>query len=144
MKKAMALTIAALTTLAVVATSLTAPAYAGDRERRIAAGVIIGAIGGAIIAGEVHRNKERRRYHRDDYQPEVRHRNRGSRHRYEEPVYVERRYREPVYVQRRVREEPRLSRWERHVQACYNRYRTYDENSDTFIGRDGREYRCNL
>jgi hypothetical protein len=31
-----------------------------------------------------------------------------------------------------------------HVQACYNRYRSYDERSDTFRGYDGVRYRCNL
>ena len=29
-----------------------------------------------------------------------------------------------------------------HVEACYARYRSYDERTDTFIGRDGNEYRC--
>ena len=31
-----------------------------------------------------------------------------------------------------------------HVDACYARYRSYDERSDTFLGYDGRRHRCNL
>ena len=33
--------------------------------------------------------------------------------------------------------------WE-HVRRCESRYRSYDRGSDTFIGRDGRRYYCNL
>lgn len=31
-----------------------------------------------------------------------------------------------------------------HVERCERRYRSYDRRTDTFIGRDGREYYCNL
>lgn len=31
-----------------------------------------------------------------------------------------------------------------HVEACYARYRSYDERSDTFLGYDGQRHRCNL
>lgn len=31
-----------------------------------------------------------------------------------------------------------------HVDACYNRYRSYDERSDTYLGYDGRRHLCNL
>jgi hypothetical protein len=31
-----------------------------------------------------------------------------------------------------------------HVDACYARYRSYDERTDTFLGYDGRRHRCNL
>jgi Ni/Co efflux regulator RcnB len=31
-----------------------------------------------------------------------------------------------------------------HVERCERRYRTYDRRTDTFIGRDGRAYYCNL
>ncbi|MDB5531207.1 MAG: BA14K-like protein [Devosia sp.] len=31
-----------------------------------------------------------------------------------------------------------------HVQACYARYRSYDANSDTYMGYDGYRHRCNL
>ncbi|MCC6921378.1 MAG: BA14K family protein [Alphaproteobacteria bacterium] len=31
-----------------------------------------------------------------------------------------------------------------HVRRCEARYRSYDRRTDTFIGRDGREYYCNL
>ena len=31
-----------------------------------------------------------------------------------------------------------------HVDACYARYRSYDERTDTFLGNDGYRHRCNL
>jgi hypothetical protein len=31
-----------------------------------------------------------------------------------------------------------------HVEACYARYRSYDERTDTFLGYDGYRHRCNL
>ena len=31
-----------------------------------------------------------------------------------------------------------------HVNACYARYRSYDEETDSFLGFDGRRHRCNL
>lgn len=36
------------------------------------------------------------------------------------------------------------SPWERHVERCYARYRTYDDRTDTYIGYDGFEHRCTL
>lgn len=35
------------------------------------------------------------------------------------------------------------SNWD-HVRRCESRYRSYDRYSDTFVGRDGRRYYCNL
>jgi Ni/Co efflux regulator RcnB len=37
----------------------------------------------------------------------------------------------------------RDSSWD-HVRRCEANYRSYDRRTDTFIGRDGREYYCNL
>ncbi|CAN7235528.1 BA14K family protein [Devosia sp. LjRoot3] len=34
--------------------------------------------------------------------------------------------------------------YDAHVQACYNRYRSYDEETDSFLGYDGIRHRCNL
>ncbi len=31
-----------------------------------------------------------------------------------------------------------------HVQACFDRYRSYDERTDSFMGYDGVRHRCNL
>lgn len=31
-----------------------------------------------------------------------------------------------------------------HVDACYARYRSYDERTNTFLGYDGIRHRCNL
>lgn len=39
---------------------------------------------------------------------------------------------------------PRYERsaWRAHVNWCLDRYRSYDPNSDTFVGFDGYEHRC--
>jgi BA14K-like protein len=37
-----------------------------------------------------------------------------------------------------------VNSWEAHVARCFNRYRTYDPHTDTFIGYDGYEHRCRL
>lgn len=34
--------------------------------------------------------------------------------------------------------------YDAHVQACYSRYRSYDEETDSFMGFDGIRHRCNL
>lgn len=34
--------------------------------------------------------------------------------------------------------------YDSHVDACYARYRSYDERTDTFLGYDGIRHRCNL
>ncbi|GLQ56285.1 BA14K family protein [Devosia nitrariae] len=34
--------------------------------------------------------------------------------------------------------------YEAHVAACYSRYRSYDEETDTFLGYDGYRHRCRL
>jgi hypothetical protein len=36
------------------------------------------------------------------------------------------------------------SAWERHVERCYARYRSYDHRTDTFVGYDGGEHYCQL
>ena len=36
------------------------------------------------------------------------------------------------------------STWERHVERCYARYRSYDHRTDTFVGYDGGEHYCQL
>ncbi len=153
MKRILALTIATFTAFTIAATSLTTTAQAGKRERGIAAGVLLGAIGGAIIAKEIQRNKKKRHYRKHHRGHNVY----GSRHRRHD-VYRSRRddrgfyydeYREPVRVRRhsnrgQFRNTSRNSRWQRHVNRCHNRYRSYDQRSDTFIGYDGRERQCRL
>ena len=47
----------------------------------------------------------------------------------------------PYYDGRR---HHRRSSWERHVDRCYDRYRTYDERSDTYVGFDGQYHYCRL
>jgi hypothetical protein len=37
---------------------------------------------------------------------------------------------------------PRGVAWRNHVEYCLDRYRSYNPNTDTYIGRDGYEYRC--
>ncbi|KFC71078.1 BA14K-like protein [Devosia sp. LC5] len=36
------------------------------------------------------------------------------------------------------------SSYQAHVNACYSRYRSYDEETDTFMGYDGIRRRCQL
>jgi hypothetical protein len=36
------------------------------------------------------------------------------------------------------------SDYDAHVAACYNRYRSYDEESNTFLGYDGLRHQCTL
>ncbi|MFD0917677.1 BA14K family protein [Pseudahrensia aquimaris] len=44
---------------------------------------------------------------------------------------------------RRDREYDRSERrWDRHVRRCYAAYRSYDERSDTWIDKYGRERIC--
>ncbi len=31
-----------------------------------------------------------------------------------------------------------------HVDACFDRYRSYDARTDTYIGNDGYRHRCNI
>ena len=47
---------------------------------------------------------------------------------------------------RRARERRyhRRTAWERHVARCYRAYRSYDEYTDTWIDRRGRERICRL
>jgi len=39
---------------------------------------------------------------------------------------------------------PGYSSYEAHVNACYDRYRSYDEETDSFLGYDGVRHRCRL
>ena len=130
MKRISALALATVTTLTILATSATAPAYAGKHERHLAAGIFLGLVGGGIIAHELrrdrrdyghayHSDRDYDGYFDDDYDV-------GQRH------------------PRRARKLNRSARWQRHVRRCNKRYRTYDERSDTFIGNDGREHQCRL
>jgi hypothetical protein len=32
--------------------------------------------------------------------------------------------------------------WRAHVDWCYDNYRSYDERTDTYVGRDGYAFRC--
>lgn len=38
----------------------------------------------------------------------------------------------------------RPGNYSNHVDACYARYRSYDERTDTFLGYDGDRHRCTL
>lgn len=128
MKPFSTMVISTFAAFAFIAATAQTPAQAGGKEERIIAGILIGAIGGAIIASEINRSHKRRhyghRYHSD--------------HVYDGDIYVE-----PRRL-RRVRHGKRLSRWERHVRRCSRKYRSYDERSDTYITRNGRERVCRL
>jgi len=62
----------------------------------------------------------------------------GSAHRGRDVVYVEPRrrvYREPVVVRR--------GHSNAHINWCYNRYRSYDAGTDTYVSYGGRVKYCN-
>lgn len=128
MKRITTTLLSALVALTVIAASAATPAQAGSKERRIIAGILLGAIGGAIIANEVNRSKKKRhKAHRPN-----------SRRIHDNDIYVEPRN------HRRVRHNSRRTSWERHVRRCARKYRSYDEYSDTWIDRRGRERICRL
>ena len=129
MKRMTTTFIGAVMALTFIAASAATPAQAGSKERRIVAGILLGAIGGAIIANEINRSKKKKQHYNHRHNPS---------HVYNEDIYVEPRH------QRRVRHNPRYSEWERHVRRCQRRYRSYDEFSDTWIDRRGRERLCRL
>jgi hypothetical protein len=111
---------AALATLigitAIIGTAETASAEHG-RNAALAAGAAVGLGVGALLAAP--------RYD-DGYEI--------APPRYAAPVYDDG-YRAPP--RRVVR-----ANWRAHTEWCYDNYRSYDERTDTFIGRDGDAYRC--
>ncbi|SIQ25989.1 BA14K-like protein [Rhizobium sp. RU20A] len=143
---------AAVLAIATAATTLTAfaPANAGDWGRRHhhdrGDAIALGALGlatGVIVGGALANQQPRGRVYidppYDDYQPA--------------PVYRERRvYREtydsdysPVYRQPRPVQayggayQPWTPSWYRY---CAQRYRSFNPDTGTFRGYDGRNYFC--
>ena len=106
--------------------------YGHRHGRRGRGGAIaLGVLGGAIIGSAIARDRYRYRYRRydDGYY-------RYRRPRYYRPrVYYEPR---PVYRERRYRRSSRNA----HRRWCYNRYRSYQARSDTFVTYSGRVKRC--
>ena len=129
MKRISTSLISAVVALTFIAAAAATPAQAGSKERRIVAGILIGAIGGAIIASEINRHKSKKKHTGHRYK---------SGHVYHDDIYVKPRH------HRKVRHNSRRASWERHVRRCYRKYRTYDEYSDTWIDRRGRERLCRL
>jgi hypothetical protein len=121
---------------AVAATTLaTIPAANADHRWRrhssgdaVAAGVI-GLAAGALIGGALAQPRYREPVYYDDYYYEPR-----PVRRYE---YVRPAYRERVYIRGSV--EPWSREWYRY---CSSRYRSFDPNTGTFVGYDGREHFC--
>lgn len=119
MKKIAAAALATLIGItAVVGTAQTASAENG-RNAALAAGAVVGLGIGALLAAP-----------RNDGGYEVA----PPRYAAPAPVYDDG-YRAPP--RRVVR-----ANWRAHTSWCYDNYRSYDERSDTFIARDGNEYRC--
>ncbi|GLS32151.1 BA14K-like protein [Mesorhizobium albiziae] len=116
------------TTLAAMPT-----AQAGDNWRRhrsngdaVAAGVI-GLAAGALIGGALAQPRYREPVYYDDYYEPAPVRRYNYVRTYEEPRYV-RRYAEP---------------WSREwYRYCSSRYRSFDPDTGTFVGYDGRERFC--
>lgn len=117
MKTFIALGLAGL--LSVSTLSVTSQqAKAGDADILIAGAA--GLVAGAIIANNAHHGTI-----------EVHHRRYGHfgpRHRYGPGGYHG--------------PSPRMIRWRRHVNWCYNRYRSYDHRTNTFVAYSGRVRDC--
>ncbi|MEP0942503.1 MAG: BA14K family protein [Rhizobiaceae bacterium] len=129
MKRISTTFISALVALTFIAASAATPAQAGSKERRIVAGILLGALGGAIIASEINRSKKKKNHYGHRRNPS---------HVYNDDIHVKPR------KHRRVRHNSRRTSWERHVRRCQRNYRSYDEFSDTWIDRRGRERICRL
>lgn len=118
MKKIAATALAALIGVtAIVGTAETASARDG-RNAALAAGAAVGLGIGALLAAP--------RYD-DSYEV--------APPRYAAPVYDDG-YRAPP-PRRAIR-----AGWQAHADWCYDNYRSYDERTDTYVGRDGYAYRC--
>lgn len=118
MKKIAATALAALIGVtAIVGTAETASARDG-RNAALAAGAAVGLGIGALLAAP--------RYD-DGYEV--------APPRYAAPVYDDG-YRAPP-PRRAIR-----AGWQAHADWCYDNYRSYDERTDTYVGRDGYAYRC--
>lgn len=143
MKRIMSYAIAAMLSLGIVGSSLQT-AEAGKRERRIAAGVAIGLVGAAIIAGANDRDYRERRYRKRHYNNRRynRRHNRAYRRAYSRPVYIAPRrvYRQPAYVAPRRVYRARYSR--AHVAWCQGRYRSYRAYDNTFQPYHGGRRAC--
>ena len=134
MKKFGKLGIAGMLIATIAASSAITPAYAGKKERRVVAGIAIGAIAGAIIANQVSKKRERR--HKRRQQIRNQHRYQQSSHGYQQPRVV---YREP---RQELQYEGRVSAAQAHVDWCHNRYRSYRTSDNTFQPYNGGRRQC--
>jgi len=124
--------------------------HRSSKGDKIAAGIIGFAIG-AIIASEASKKR------RPSYQPTYS----QPRPIYREPVYTERRYVEPTYNSRVERrpiddyDQPRVITYNDEVvnystepwskgwaNYCRSKYRSFNINTGTFRGYDGRDHFC--
>ncbi len=123
----------AVLAVALGATTLAAmpAAQAGDHWRHsnngdaVAAGVI-GLAAGALIGGALAQPRYREPIYYDDYYEPAPVRRYNYVRTYEEPRYVR-------------RAEPWSREWYRY---CSSRYRSFDPDTGTFVGYDGRERFC--
>lgn len=155
--------VAGLMAFAVAATATNGPAAADGRKGKIAAGVALGAITGAIIANEIHRSKKRkqiRRSYRDDRVKVVKRKSHHRKHRrnhydrsynrdlwYDGPRHYKRRsvyVNQPVYRQPapRLRREGRISVAQAHTNWCFNRYRSYRKWDNSYQPYHGARRAC--
>lgn len=153
MKRFFTLAIAAIAAFTIGATTVTPSAEAGKRERRIAAGIFLGAVAGAVIADRSYRRHHKRyrhgRYyrhghyygHRRYYKP--RRYYRSSHRHYRAPrYYAPRRYRR-VYYERPRYVAPRRHYGGRHAR-CAAKYRSYNPRTGMYLAHSGRYRRCRL
>ena len=71
MKRMTTTFIGAVMALTFIAASAATPAQAGSKERRIVAGILLGAIGGAIIANEINRSKKKKQHYNHRQNPSI-------------------------------------------------------------------------
>ncbi|MCO4315830.1 BA14K family protein [Phyllobacterium sp. 21LDTY02-6] len=135
MNKGTKLAILATAVVATVVAPLSSASADHHRWRRhhhrgggdaLAAGAI-GLAAGALIGGALAQPRE----------PEVVYRDYDDRRVYREPVRVYREVRAPRYY---GSAEPWSREWYRY---CSDRYRSFNPETGTFRGYDGRDYFCN-
>ena len=100
----------------------------------------LAAPGGTALVEEVRHNK---REHARRYEP----RRHGNRHRHARSGYRHYHggyyYASPWWIGPSIGFGLTLPTASGHVQWCYDRYRSYDAASDSYMGYDGLRHRCN-
>jgi len=105
----------------------------------LAAGALLGSALSQPQPAPVYRDPYAQPYGRPTY----------ARPSYAAPVYVDPPSYEDTVPQRVYRDAPRRVEYRDrstrgHIEACLDRYGSYDPRTDTYLGYDGYRHRCNL